>query len=111
MGSDCEQAAGGIGEETAFAFAEAGVSAIAFADLDEQKAGKVAEKSKSLATNSDYRTIVLAVDVTDPTSVQRMVDETVRVFGRIDYNVNAAGVPPSLLPNFANDTRTNSCSD
>ncbi|KAI4226780.1 MAG: hypothetical protein L6R36_002920 [Xanthoria steineri] len=85
-------AAGGIGEETAFAFAEAGVSAIAFADLDEQKAGKVAEKSKSLATNSDYRTIVLAVDVTDPTSVQRMVDETVRVFGRIDYNVNAAGI-------------------
>lgn len=95
----------------AFAFAEDGVSAIAFADLDEGKAGKVAEKSKSLATNADYRTIVLAVDVTDPTSVQHMVDETIRVFGRIDYNVNAAGVPRSLLPNHTNDTGTNSCVD
>ncbi|KAL8786816.1 MAG: hypothetical protein Q9213_002553 [Squamulea squamosa] len=85
-------AAGGIGEETAFAFAEAGISAIAFADLDEQRAGKVAEKSKSLATNGNYRTAVVAVDVTDPSSVQRMVDETIRVFGRIDYNVNAAGI-------------------
>ncbi|KAL8769664.1 MAG: hypothetical protein Q9209_004461 [Squamulea sp. 1 TL-2023] len=85
-------AAGGIGEETAFAFAEAGISAIAFADLDEQKAGEVAEKSKSHATNDNYRTTVVAVDVTDPSSVQRMVDETIRVFGRIDYNVNAAGI-------------------
>ncbi|KAI4258434.1 MAG: hypothetical protein L6R42_005099, partial [Xanthoria sp. 1 TBL-2021] len=85
-------AAGGIGEETAFAFAQGGIPAIAFADIDEQKAGTVAETSKSLATNSDYCTFVVAVDVTDPTSVQRMVDETVREFGRIDYNVNAAGV-------------------
>ncbi|KAL8846844.1 MAG: hypothetical protein Q9221_008102 [Calogaya cf. arnoldii] len=85
-------AAGGIGEETAFAFAEAGVSAIAFADIDDQKAAKVAEASKGLAINKDYRTLVIAVDVTDPTSVQRMVDETVKEFGRIDYNVNAAGI-------------------
>ncbi|KAL8885732.1 MAG: hypothetical protein Q9215_006452, partial [Flavoplaca cf. flavocitrina] len=79
-------AAGGIGEETAFAFAEAGVSAIAFADIDEQKAAKVAQTSKGLATNKDYLTLVLPVDVTDPTSVQHMVDETIRVFGRIDHN-------------------------
>ncbi|KAL9630601.1 MAG: hypothetical protein Q9204_004637 [Flavoplaca sp. TL-2023a] len=85
-------AAGGIGEETAFAFAEAGVSAIAFADIDEQKAAKVAETSKGLGTNKDYRTLVLSVDVTDPASVQHMVDETIRVFGRIDHNVNAAGI-------------------
>ncbi|KAL9004105.1 MAG: hypothetical protein Q9180_009862 [Flavoplaca navasiana] len=85
-------AAGGIGEETAFAFAEAGVSAIAFADIDEQKAAQVAETSKGFATNKDYRTLVLPVDVTDPTSVQHMVDETSRVFGRIDHNVNAAGI-------------------
>ncbi|KAL8752407.1 MAG: hypothetical protein Q9199_005767, partial [Rusavskia elegans] len=75
--SDREQAAGGIGEETAFTFAQGGIPAIAFADIDKQKAGKVAETSKSLATNSDYCTFVVAVDVTDPTSVQRMVDETV----------------------------------
>ncbi|KAL8653390.1 MAG: hypothetical protein Q9226_003867 [Calogaya cf. arnoldii] len=85
-------AAGGIGEETAFAFAEAGVSAIAFADIDEQKARKVAETSKGLAINGNYRTFVVAVDVTDPTSVQHMVDETVREIGHIEYNVNAAGI-------------------
>ena len=101
MVSDGEQAAGGIGEETAFAFAEAGVSAIAFADIDDQKAAKVAEASKGLAINKDYRTLVIAVDVTDPTSVQRMVDETVKEFGRIDYNVNAAGVLGPLPPIFA----------
>lgn len=109
MLSDREQAAGGIGEETAFAFTQADIPAIAFADLDEQKAGKVAETSKSLATNSDYCTFVIAVDVTDPPSVQRMVDETVRKFGRIDYNVNSAGLFGPLLPIFA-EFRTNSCS-
>ncbi|KAL8949408.1 MAG: hypothetical protein Q9222_004477 [Ikaeria aurantiellina] len=86
------QAAGGIGEETVFAFAEAGVSAIAVADLNVSKAKEVAEKSKSLAANPDYRTVVIHVDVTNPESVQQMVDTTMKELGRIDYNVNAAGI-------------------
>ena len=32
------------------------------------------------------------VDVTDPSSIQRMVEATVKEFGRIDHNINAAGV-------------------
>ncbi|KAL8733250.1 MAG: hypothetical protein Q9166_002267 [cf. Caloplaca sp. 2 TL-2023] len=93
-------AAGGIGEETAFAFAEAGVSAIALADINEQKASEVAKRSADLATNPKYRTIVIAVDVTDPASVQRMVDTTMKEFGRIDYNVNAAGVGQLIFSSY-----------
>ena len=107
--SPCVDKRSCIGEETVFTFAEAGVSAIAFADIDEQKAAKVAETSKGLATNKDYRTLVLPVDVTDPTSVQHMVDETIRVFGRIDHNLNAAGVLEPLLSTCTNCERTNSC--
>ena len=63
-----------------------------FADFDEKGAQEAAEKSKSFATNSHFRTMALRVDVTDPSSVQSMVDATVKEFGRIDYNVNSAGV-------------------
>ena len=63
-----------------------------FADLDEKGAREAAEKSKSFATNSHFRTMAFRVDVTDPISVQSMVDTTVKEFGRIDYNVNSAGV-------------------
>ena len=68
------------------------MAAIVFADLDEKGAQEAAEKSKGFATNSHFRTMALRVDVTDPNSVQSMVDATVKEFGRIDYNVNSAGV-------------------
>lgn len=86
------QAAGAIGEEIAYAFAEAGAGAIAFADINEQKAKETAEKSKNLAVNQDYRVITFAVDITNPSSVQRLVDSVGKDFGRIDHCVNAAGV-------------------
>ena len=86
------QAAGAIGEETAYAFAEAGAAAIAFADINEQKAKEVAGKSKNLAVNPEYRAFAVAVDITDSSSVQHLIDSVVKEFGRIDYNVNAAGV-------------------
>ena len=89
------QAAGGIGEEIAYAFAEAGAAGIVLADINDQKANEVAEKSKTLASHLEYRTLVVAVDLTDQPSVKRLVDSVVKEFGRIDYNVNAAGVNPS----------------
>lgn len=57
----------------------------------------MAERSKSLAVNPGYRALALAVDVIDPSSVQRLVDSVLEDFGRIDYAVNAAGVK-SFLP-------------
>ena len=69
--------------------------AIAFADINHQKAKEVAEQSKSLAINPEYRALAVAVDVTSSLSVQRLVELVIKDFGRIDYSVNAAGVNAS----------------
>ena len=86
------QAASGIGRDAALAFAEAGASGIVFADQDVGGARDAAEKSKRLASHSDYRYLIVRVDITDVKSVQAMVDAAVKEFGRIDYSVNCAGV-------------------
>ncbi|KAM3149106.1 hypothetical protein ABEW05_010629 [Botrytis cinerea] len=89
--------AAGIGEETGFAFAEAGASGVIFADLNIEGAKASAEKSKEFATNPQYRTLALEVNTTEPGSVQAMVDFTIKEFGRIDYFVNSAGVGATSL--------------
>lgn len=70
-----------------------------FADINEETAAANAEKSKAYASNKAYKALSFKVDVTDPVSVQAMVDFTVQNFGRIDYSVNSAGVgsSPSIL--------------
>ncbi|KAI1121038.1 oxidoreductase [Nemania abortiva] len=85
-------AAGGIGEEVAYSFAEAGVKGILLADINAEAAEKAMVKSKSLASNPSCRCIFTTVDVTDLQSVEKMVKLMVKEFGRIDYCVNAAGV-------------------
>ncbi len=90
MYSNC-QAASGIGRETGFTFAAAGARAVVFADINEAGAHEAAAQSKALATNSQYTALAVTVDVADATSVQNMVDTTVRALGRIDYSVNSAG--------------------
>ncbi|KAI1745443.1 NAD(P)-binding protein [Xylaria scruposa] len=99
-------AASGIGRETAFAFAEAGVTGVAFADLNEQGAQAAAEESKTYATNGDYRCIAIHVNICDEDSVQKMVDTAVKEFGRIDYCVNSAGIgntSGAVMPNLKVD--------
>ena len=86
------QAAGGIGQEIGYSFAEAGATVIVFVDINEQKAKEAAEKSKEFAVRKDYRATAFGVDITDPLSVQRLVDAVVTDCGRIDYSINAAGV-------------------
>ncbi|KAI4864862.1 NAD(P)-binding protein [Hypoxylon rubiginosum] len=85
-------AAGGIGKEVAFTFAEAGAKGVLLADIDYEAAAKVAETSKGLASCPTYRALSVKVDVVDIASVQAMVDLAAKEFGRIDYCVNAAGV-------------------
>ncbi|XXH02349.1 hypothetical protein Hte_008722 [Hypoxylon texense] len=85
-------AAGGIGKETALAFAEAGAQGVVFADINENGVKEAAEESRKYATNKDFRPLAIRVDITDEASVQSMVDTTVSEFGRIDYSVNSAGV-------------------
>ena len=51
-----------------------------------------AEKSKTYATNPEYRALAMKVDTANLDSVQEMVDFTIKEFDRIDYSVNSAGV-------------------
>ncbi|KAI1270007.1 NAD(P)-binding protein [Xylariaceae sp. FL1019] len=90
-------AASGIGKESAFAFAAAGVQGVLFADIDVEGAKKAAEESKQYATSAKYRAEFVDVDVTSEESVKKMVALAKEKFGRIDYNVNSAGIGnPSL---------------
>lgn len=89
--SSC-QAASGIGQDTGFAFAEAGARAVIFADIDFAGAAESVEQSRKYASNADYDSLAVEVNVADEASVQRMVYLAIAKFGRIDYNVNSAGV-------------------
>jgi len=65
---------------------------VAFADINGPDAQKAMEDSKLLATNPNYQALSITVDVSDPSSVERMVTDVANKFGRIDYSVHSAGV-------------------
>ncbi|PQE08879.1 oxidoreductase short-chain dehydrogenase reductase family protein [Rutstroemia sp. NJR-2017a BVV2] len=81
-----------IGKETAFTFAEAGVSSIVFGDISEANIAAAAEGSKKYATDAKYQALAITLDVTNVESVRSLVNTTVESFGRIDYLVNSAGI-------------------
>ncbi|KAL4798252.1 oxidoreductase [Aspergillus venezuelensis] len=83
-------AASGIGKETAFAFAESGVAAIALADRSPVNE-EILEKCRSLSCG--IKLMLVTVDVSSEKSVAEMVQGVVSEFGRIDYCVHAAGIP------------------
>ena len=78
-----------------------------FADINEQGARDSAEKSKDFAKNPHYRAITARVDVTNPESVQNMVDTTIKEFGRIDCSVNCAGVSQPAVRFDLSPSKTN----
>jgi NAD(P)-dependent dehydrogenase (short-subunit alcohol dehydrogenase family) len=77
----------GIGAATAAAFAMAG-SHVVLAARSEDALGSVAE---SIASSSGRDVLAVATDVTDPSSVERLVERTLRRFGRLDVAFNNAG--------------------
>ncbi|KAF2439287.1 short-chain dehydrogenase/reductase SDR [Karstenula rhodostoma CBS 690.94] len=85
-------AGSGIGREVAIAYAAYGARALITADLNYSSAENTARESEKLATNPSFRTLALAVDVSDPSSVNSMVETAVKEFGRIDYSINSAGI-------------------
>lgn len=89
-------AGSGLGRETGYTFAERGATGVCFADLNEKAAQDAADASKILATKDEYKAIALQVDVTYRDSVRAAVAATQKEFGRIDYNINSAGVGPDL---------------
>ncbi|KAI9034860.1 SDR family NAD(P)-dependent oxidoreductase [Aspergillus affinis] len=86
-------AASGIGQETVFSLAQAGVEGILLVDLDLEKAESTISESKKFATHSSFRAIAVQTDVTDEKSVDNAVEVAKKEFGRIDHCVHSAGVP------------------
>ncbi|KNG88689.1 oxidoreductase, short-chain dehydrogenase/reductase family [Aspergillus nomiae NRRL 13137] len=85
-------AASGIGKETAFALAQAGVEGVILADLNHSGAESVAQDSQKWATHSNFRATAVQVDVSDEAAVNNMVEAAVKEFGRIDYCVHSVGM-------------------
>ena len=88
-----------------FAFAEAGATGVILADLNDTSAHETAKQSQIFASQSTYRSLVIHLDVTDPASVQAVVDTAMKEFGRIDYSVHCAGVTPPGKRNCGNDPK------
>lgn len=80
-------AARGIGKATARLFAREGARVVV-TDIDEATGQATAEEIRGEGGDA----IFVPVDVTDPDSVQRMVEKTLQTYGRIDILVNNAGV-------------------
>ena len=77
----------GIGSAIALACAAEGASVVV-ADLDDASAHRVAEE----IIRSGGQALPFYVDIAAPSEVQRLLDETVARFGRLDVLVNNAGV-------------------
>lgn len=74
--------------------ASRGMNTLVCADINLVAAGLTGReclKRKAMQT-SKFQLRALQCDVTDEKSVQHMVDETKRLYGRIDHFVNTAGV-------------------
>ena len=81
----------GIGREYALQFAAAGAIPV-IAELNEPAAARVARE----ITDAGHRAMAVATDVSDPTSVQNLVDGVMEKHGRIDVLVNNAAIFTSL---------------
>jgi NAD(P)-dependent dehydrogenase (short-subunit alcohol dehydrogenase family) len=86
-------AGSGIGAATAVVFAQEAAK-VTLADLGPEGVERVAGEVKSAGADA----LVLTGDVTRRADSQRLVDETVKRFGRVDVLVNSAGVMSRNAP-------------
>ena len=84
---------GGIGRATALEFAKEGADVVVQYRVRQPEAEGVADRISALGR----RAILAQVDFTNvkqaPDDVRKMVDETIKTFGRVDVLVNLAGYP------------------
>ena len=85
----------GIGESIARTFAQEG-AAVALVDLAKMKA-ELEEVTREIS-HKGGKALAIVADCTDDTQVKKMVDETVRRWGKIDILVNSAGLRGPLVP-------------
>jgi glucose 1-dehydrogenase len=80
-------AASGIGRACAQLFAKEG-AAVVVADIDTEKAREVVEAIEA----EGGRAKLVKTDVGDARQAQRLVDQTIEAFGRLDILINNAGI-------------------
>lgn len=84
-------AASGIGQAVAVRFAQAGAQ-VMLADMNP------CDATEALIAQAGGRSAQVRVDTTSDQQCQQMVDEAVRVFGRVDTGVFAAGIRQDPVP-------------
>ena len=84
----------GIGRETALLFAEEGAAAVVVADVDEAQGSETVELVREHGSDGVH----LTIDVSRADDVKRMVNETVRIFGRVDAAYNNAALLGPMQP-------------
>jgi NAD(P)-dependent dehydrogenase (short-subunit alcohol dehydrogenase family) len=90
--------AGLLGNGFCRTLAEAG-AAVVVADQDEEAASVLAN---ALALDG-LRAMPMEIDVVSTDSVRRMVENTVKAFGRLDILVNSAAIDPKFDPQYGAD--------
>ena len=93
-------AGSGIGEATSLLFATNGASVV-LADMDTDGA----ERVRALIEEQGGKAVVVKTDVSRPADNERLVNETVKKFGRLDIAVNNAGIggPAALVGDYPID--------
>ena len=81
-------AAAGIGQATAYALADAGVAALALADVDESGLGETAAGVEERGAKA----LVARVDVTDHQQLEQLFADVETQFGGVDIVFNNAGI-------------------
>ena len=94
-------AGSGIGRATAYRFVTEGVS-VAVVDIDEDGGRQTVDEIHDRGGEATF----VEADVGDEAAVERMVDETVEAFGRLDFAHNNAGYAPDRLPLEEKDDET-----
>ena len=86
----------GIGRAVCLAFAREGAD-VAFAYLNEDSDAEVTRK---VVEDSGHQVLALKGDITDESVCRRIIEDTVKRFGRIDVLVNNAAYPGKKVEKF-----------
>ncbi len=78
----------GIGKATALLFAKEGANIVINCSKSENEANNVIDEIKKLGVNS----LCIKCDVSDEKQVKKMIETTIKKFGKIDILVNNAGI-------------------
>lgn len=78
----------GIGQSMALALAQAGVHII----IADHNVSSINKTLSGIKQSEDIETVALKVDITDPTSVNQMLNNVIEQFGKIDMLVNKVGM-------------------